>query len=85
MKLFNSLIVIFLMIITMCVYWLLFSIPAGIILGLKEFVLAQPLFSPESSVFDVVKTFSEFCFKEYKEFILLPYEFFHWLTTVNWI
>ena len=85
MKLFDNLITIFVMMVTMCVLWLLFSIPFGIILGLWEFVLAQPLFSPESSVFDVVKTLFEFCFKEIKELILAPYEFFHWLTTVNWI
>ena len=87
-NLLNNIYLAILFVLVVMVYFVAYGIALLFFVSILEFIIRQPMFTPDSSVFDVIKGFFGIWWELINEYIfwsLNPINWYKWFTSINWI
>ena len=87
-NLFNNIFVATTVVLVCIGYFVAYGSTILLFFTVWELIIRQPMFTPDSSVWDVIKAFVEIWWELINEYIfwsLNPMNWYRWFTSINWI
>ncbi|MDC1021342.1 hypothetical protein OAR26_02585 [Candidatus Marinimicrobia bacterium] len=87
-NLFDGISLIIFLVLYFSVYFVAYGSVILLFFSVWEFIIRQPMFTPDSSVWDVIKAFFGIWWELINEYIfwsLNPVNWYKWFTSINWI
>ncbi len=86
-KLFGKIFGLIALVLVFIGYFVVYGVVILFFFSVLEFIIRQPMFTPDSSVFDVIKGFFGIWWELINEYIfwsLNPVNWYKWFISINW-